>query len=533
MTMRLSCVLLLVGCIFLYPASRAEDVPYVIQVSVDGLGASYLQALIAGGELPNFQRLQQEGAWTLSARCDYDISVTLPNHVTMVTGRGVTGATGHGWSDNTTIYYPPDSATTIQANKGTYVSSVYDVAGAAGTTALVSGKIKLSLIDTSYDTPDRITWSSIPTVSDDTTSGARVTAYVSQMAATPFNYSLVHIVDPDKAGSWGSTTYNDAIKRADGYLGQLLSLIATNPTFTGKTALIVTSDHGGQNNSHSDATSYLNYDIPFFVWAPGVTGNTELYSLNAGVRTDPGAGRPSYGAVPQPIRNGDGANLALKLLGLGAIPNSTINATQELSVFGTGTAARRTIAYTAFNEVPIGVTSWSPGATDTELGFTTTISEGPTGSSYSLGTYDSSSSPRRFRMRGYTAEVAFDAVDLDGWRDVWAGVDVQIAGTTYEADDYFYVRLTDGIETNDLANAQGTALNSLIKDSFLHFSAQVPTNWTQVSFLIGSSTDSSTGAEIINFDHLFLEGSSAVPEPSTLALFSAGGLALWAARRRR
>jgi hypothetical protein len=57
-----------------------------------------------------------------------------------------------------------------------------------------------------------------------------------------------------------------------------------------------------------------------------------LYMLNPFNRLDPGTNRPSYSAPVQPIRNGEAGNVSLKLLGLTAIPNSTIGAAQDLAL---------------------------------------------------------------------------------------------------------------------------------------------------------------------------------------------------------
>lgn len=522
----------------LFAARTTWAADYVIEITVDALGSAYVQALTAAGELPNFQRLQTQGAWTYNARTDYDHTVTLPNHVSIVTGRPVSGTTGHAWTSNSTTFYPADSTTTLWQNKGSEVQSVFNVASALGPTALVSDKIKLSLIDTSYNgtggthgTVDRITFSSIPTGANSANSAASVQIFVNQMAATPFRYSLVHIGDPDFAGSWGSTKYNDAVRAADTYLGQIFNLIDSTPALAGKTALIVTADHGGQNNSHSTNSAYMNYNIPFFVWGPGVVAGVDLYSLNSATRLAPGAARTAYTDAVQPIRNSDGANLALELLGLGAIPGSTINALQDLNVAGAGKAARRVIAYNAFNEATMGVTAWTPSSTDTELGFVTQTITGPVGTTNSLGTYDSDSSPRRLRIRGYEAKTTFDTVDLAGFVDVRASIDIQIANTTYETGDYFRVQLKHGAELIDLAYVTGTALNGLAKDQFLHYEVAVPVEWENVTVIASALTNSGAGDEIVNFDQLFITGMS-IPEPGTLAALVFGGLALLARRRR-
>ena len=55
-------------------------------------------------------------------------------------------------------------------------------------------------------------------------------------------------------------------------------------------------------------------------------------SKYAATRRNPGTCHPLHTDPVQPIRNGDGANLALKLLGLGPIPGSTINVRQDLAI---------------------------------------------------------------------------------------------------------------------------------------------------------------------------------------------------------
>jgi hypothetical protein len=159
--------------------------------------------------------------------------------------------------------------------------------------------------------------------------------------ATRSNYTFVHFHNADSAGhssTWDITeppasAYLNAVRSVDNYLGQLLNMIESSAEMNGQTALILSADHGGRlgTTDHGLASSAEDYTIPFYVWGAGVLpGN--LYSMNADLRADPGTSRPLYSASLQPIRNGDMANLALGLLGLGPVPGSNINAAQNLVV---------------------------------------------------------------------------------------------------------------------------------------------------------------------------------------------------------
>ena len=69
--------------------------------------------------------------------------------------------------------------------------------------------------------------------------------------------------------------------------------------------------------------------MPFLVWGPGVLPD-DLYDLNPSYQ-HPGAKRVRFKGS-QPIRNGDVANLAAYLLGLGPVPNSLWDFGQLLRV---------------------------------------------------------------------------------------------------------------------------------------------------------------------------------------------------------
>jgi len=330
---------------------------YVIVISVDGMGSAYVKQLLAPGpstELTTIKRIQAEGSGTLNARDDADFAITLPNHTTMITGRGVTGATGHNWTTNT----DPAPTATLASNKKAYVASVFDVAHDNGLrTGIWSGKSKFGLFHQSYgattgapDTTgrdngrDKIDYDKIVAGA----SAADLTAdFIRQMSANPYHFVFFHYQDPDAAGhahGWSADpagAYATALKAVDTQIGNILQMVRNSPTLNGKTAIILTSDHGGHGKTHGDTKNPLDYTIPFYVWGAGIAAGGDLYALNPTRRSAPAAAaNPPY-TGPQPIRNGDAANLALTLLGLGPVPGSTIDKAQDLTVSEGSPKAKR------------------------------------------------------------------------------------------------------------------------------------------------------------------------------------------------
>jgi hypothetical protein len=329
-------------------AAAAE---HVIQISIDGLSAPLLQALIAAdtaGDFASFERFVDEGACTWNARTDYTHSITLPNHTSMLTGRPVLQPVGqpntvhHGWTTNV----DPLPGVTLH-NGGnpnlSYVASAFDVAHDHGlATAHFASKSKFVLYERSYDAahgaPD-VTGPDDGTDKIDTYVNSSVasmhTAFLSSMAANHFAYVFIHYSTPDDVGhasGWGSVAWGNAVRTIDDQLAAIFALIESDPILDGHTLVILSADHGGTGNGHNDATLAANYTIPFLVWGDGVQPGADLYALNPVTRADPGSTGPTYNAVPQPIRNGDGGNLALAALGLPAVPGSSINAAQNLAL---------------------------------------------------------------------------------------------------------------------------------------------------------------------------------------------------------
>jgi len=328
------------------------QVQYAIVISVDGLGGVYLSNLFARVDntypIPNFKRLKNEGASTLWAHIDNNNWETLPNHASIVTARPQVGTNGHNWTINSRDPYVGE---TIHSVKGSYVAGVFDVAHDNGLrTGMYANKTKFSLFDTNASYPGGGSYNAIYGAVDTTgvdngrdkidntyintaLGGIVVNTFIAQQKTNAMQYAFLHINEPDSNGhsyGWGSATWNSSVVTVDTMLGKIFKLIEQDiPAMTSNTIIILTADHGNQDNPPTGAHRYA---VPFFVWGPGVAAGADLYTLNAGTRRVASSyPMTTYGGM-QPIRNAEANNLALQVLGLGPIPGSTFNYAQELKI---------------------------------------------------------------------------------------------------------------------------------------------------------------------------------------------------------
>jgi len=303
---------------------KAPTITHIVVISLDGLNPTALTRLGRRGT-PVLHRMMRRGASTLNARTAYEMTTTLPNHTSMVTGRRIAVADGgHGviWNDDRLV--PP----TVQAAAGEPVESVFTAVHAAGLqTALFASKTKFSLWHRSW--PDSIDQYDI-----DLDNRALVNGVRRDLKAADRALTFVHLSDIDVVGhanGWMSPAYLDAVRRADAHVGRILSAI-DKAGEAGETLLVVTADHGGMGHGHADAAAYADYRVPFLVLGPDVPRGTDLYDLNPGYR-DPRKRRPTYAQARQPIRNGAVANLVTDVLGLPAVAGSQVDVLQDLDVF--------------------------------------------------------------------------------------------------------------------------------------------------------------------------------------------------------
>jgi hypothetical protein len=354
--LKLAFALIAAPLVFPITNATAQPATYVIVISVDGLGGMYLSNLFNPTNnlysIPNFKRLKNEGAGTLAAHIDNSNWETLPNHTSIVTARPQLGTNGHNWTLNS----DPAVGQTIHSVKRSYVASVFDVAHDNGLrTGMYANKTKFMLFDTygsytgggsynstygAFDTTgvdngrDKIDNPYINTA----LGGIVVDTFIAQQkSGSPNQYAFLHINEPDANGhgsGWGSATWNSSVVTVDTMLGKIFKLIEQEvPAMIGKTAIVLTADHGNQDNPPTMPNGQPHrYAVPFYVWGPGVPAGADLYALNSGKRQVASRYPMTTYSGMQPIRNAEANNLALQLLGLGPIPGSTFNYAQDLTV---------------------------------------------------------------------------------------------------------------------------------------------------------------------------------------------------------
>lgn len=299
------------------PPAAAPD-RSVLAISVDGLDPDAMTGAA-------FDRLLAEGAGTRNARTAVELTVTLPNHASMLTGRRVDpGEGGHGVTWNVEV-----PGATAPGPDGSGVESVFDVVHAAGgATALYAGKDKFATFQRSW--PDAIDDFEVDEDADDL-----VADVVDDLVDGAPRFTFLHLAFPDEAGhehGWGSPEYVAAVADTDRLLGEVLAAVDATPRLRERLVVVLTADHGGPpgERSHSDPTDPDNHRVPFVVWGAG-TAPGDLYDLDPDV-ADPGSRRPAYDAPRPPVRNGDLANVSLTLLGLGPVPGSELDADQQLDL---------------------------------------------------------------------------------------------------------------------------------------------------------------------------------------------------------
>lgn len=228
------------------PAPATERRPgaladLVVLLSVDGLRPD---AIFPGA--PTMHRLGVEGARAVNSRTISKAS-TLPSHASMVSGVDVDL---HGLSFNS---YRPERGH-IQ------YPTVFTGAQRAGLpTALFVGKRKLQHLLK----PDTVAHFEV---------GGVFCSKVTQLAVPYLERAekglvFIHFSDPDSAGhrhGWMTPQYAKAVRRADRCVRQVANALRRRGKLE-RTALLVTSDHGGHDHNHGTRRAD-DREIPWLLW---------------------------------------------------------------------------------------------------------------------------------------------------------------------------------------------------------------------------------------------------------------------------
>lgn len=306
----------------IYAEELASSLKHVILISMDGLRSDAIKAL-GRKRASAFYQMIREGASTFNARTDNDMTVTIPNHTSMITGYPVLGKNGHQVTINR------DSSQSVHDYAGRHITSLFNVLRDNNLqSALLASKLKFDIYQKSYP----IDFVSITDQNDFKT----LQAFKKIAQVKLPNFVFMHFAGTDRVGhqkGWDITPgslYLNELQTLNGYLESILKIISANADFKNSTLVIVTTDHGGEEKNHSDESNPLNYTIPFFIWGCSVSQGADLYKINSEHRQDPKRKRVKHSHPRQPIRNSDAANLAGSFLGLPIIEGSTIGNTHPL-----------------------------------------------------------------------------------------------------------------------------------------------------------------------------------------------------------
>ncbi|HSU66711.1 MAG TPA: alkaline phosphatase family protein [Tepidisphaeraceae bacterium] len=241
------------------PLLRAEDAKpaaasRVLVVSIDGCRPDV--ALRA--DMPNLRGLMARGSFTFWANTT-DVAITLPSHVSMMTG---VKPEKHG------IHYNDDKA----GNTPEYpeVPTLFELAKKQGhTTAVAAGKHKFKI----FDHDNALDWKFIKEAPDADVASAAAAIIREHKPQV----MLVHFPDCDRVGhaiGWGTPQQVAALAKADQALGVVLKALE-DEHLTDSTLVIVSADHGGNGLTHGGLDP-RSRTIPWIAAGPGVRENYDL-----------------------------------------------------------------------------------------------------------------------------------------------------------------------------------------------------------------------------------------------------------------
>ncbi|MEX0776487.1 MAG: alkaline phosphatase family protein [Phycisphaeraceae bacterium] len=229
----------------------------ILIISVDGLRPD----LMLRGDTPRMRSLLDQASFTCWAQTT-QVSITLPSHVSMLTGvepkkHAIT------WNDDREL--PPDT--------WPQYPTIFELAKQAGySTAMIAGKLKFKVLLK----PGTLDWSYVPTTGKATDTAVGDEAVRVLREHQP-QVMFVHFAEPDGAGhkyGWSSPEQMKTIAGADVQIGRLLDTLS-DLKLRDATWIIVTADHGGAGKGHG-ANDPRSLHIPWIITGPGIKAGQDL-----------------------------------------------------------------------------------------------------------------------------------------------------------------------------------------------------------------------------------------------------------------
>ena len=324
-------------------AAQRAGIRRVVVLDIEGLPSAALVGRNARFA-PQLRRLLAAGAGTLNARTDAETSASLPNLVSLLSGRPAAARYGgHGVTWHTDQPHRKGRRTT-RSGTGHYVATLFDsVHDWGGSTSFMSSDDNAALVRRSYDGVRGATDTqgvrygraklSASSLRSDDSRAVRVLR--AQLRKHPRTVSVVQLSGLRRIGQkkgFLSPSYRTALRALDRKVGSIAATIHRSPRLAASTLLVVTADSGGHRRAAA-GRALTNYQVPFLVWGHGVARGADLYALNPAYAS-PGSAQVGY-AGRQPVRTGDVANLVTGVLGYPAVVGSRTRPTQDLNVFVT------------------------------------------------------------------------------------------------------------------------------------------------------------------------------------------------------
>jgi predicted AlkP superfamily pyrophosphatase or phosphodiesterase len=250
------------------PQRPIPAIEHVVIISIDGLRPDRL--LLA--RTPVMHGMVEQGTYSFWAKTTA-VSITLPSHVSMLTG---VNPRKHKieWNEDLPLTHPIYPAQ----------PTIFEMAKKVGyTTAMVTGKAKFEPLTK----PGTLDYQFVPEKDLEVDEPVCDKA-VEVIAQLKPNVLFVHFPADDKTGhkfGWGSPEQLAAIERADGCVGRVIAAIES-AGLKPSTFVIVTSDHGGAGLTHGPDDP-RSRTIPWIATGPNVRKKFDLTQIgDLDIRTE-------------------------------------------------------------------------------------------------------------------------------------------------------------------------------------------------------------------------------------------------------